>query len=821
MSAAIHDLNREVSLQLLKSVRAFAVRTPKGQKDHGHFKWDPRTNNKELSDQTLFNLERSDDNLGVHLFGPVVDVDVDTDNPFLIQALDHFLPPTAHVWGRASRPRTHRLYELSGAKAEFDPSMFPFLAVIQAKESIAVEVRGGELRNGKYSLLPGSVHPSGETYEWTDLKAARSTPVAADVHRIVNGVRYACVAALIAPYWTEGVRNQLCMALSGFFYRASSHVSEMGSASALEFSYKEAKELLTAILLIADDDPSDKIMRLKTFDQTWEKAEQGTAVSGATTIAKITGDEELITLLYTLLADSPDMVELDKFMERYAIRNGSSTIIDVEKAGSKVSKYVMTVQDFTNSSMHMTIKSASGGKVPMTAILMRSPRAIRVEGMCFIPNDDKLITQKEGKFVNQWCGWGIDMSPEPVPADDPDIKLFKDYVYDVVADGDLGLGHWILSWIADIFRNPGSKPGTALVLVGLPGAGKSMIGEKVLRPIIGSTHSAQTNDVESLTSNFNSDSANLLFMQCDEAMNSRRRSDANKLKSMITDHTRRVEFKFADAFASQDFVRYLLTSNDEEDAVAITDGENDRRYTVARVSDKYATGYKGTTDAAKIEYWRALYSSLEAGENEPNEQVLAKIHRWLFDYEYDRNIIRRPYVTSARRIIQQSSQRGLDDWLMEIVASPHPLDNLREEDQRMDDSFKKLADGTFEKSMDGWPDMLNYARAQESYDRYRKRKGMSATTPTYNITQLKAAFVGRRILRSDAKSARVRSIKEEWVNGVLRKVKQQIYIHEFPTREDIAYYLKERFGFEVNNENDISSQMGSNSPEGTDSGPDF
>jgi len=188
----IVDFQRQVSIAFLKSTVGYAVRTPRGQKDPGAIKWDPKLNSRDKSNETIQALERTTDNLGVHLFGPLVDVDIDSDNPMLLDALDYFLPHTAHVWGRKSRPRTHRLYELSGVTM-FDPTVWPFLAKVQAIKDIAVEVRGGELKSARYSLLPGSIHPSGEHYQWEDAKAARNTSV---VHvsesKLMQAVRFAC-----------------------------------------------------------------------------------------------------------------------------------------------------------------------------------------------------------------------------------------------------------------------------------------------------------------------------------------------------------------------------------------------------------------------------------------------------------------------------------------------------------------------------------------------------------------------------------------------------------------------------------------------------
>ena len=176
-SPDVANFHREVSLMFLKNTTGFAVRTPKGQKDPGTIQWDPKLNTRDKSNETIQILERTTDNLGVHLFGPLVDVDIDTDNPLMTAALDMFLPQTAHVWGRPSRKRTHRLYELVGLNADFDPAEWKFLERIKPRKDLSVEVRGGNLKSARYSLLPGSVHPSGEPYEWESPKLARSSVV--------------------------------------------------------------------------------------------------------------------------------------------------------------------------------------------------------------------------------------------------------------------------------------------------------------------------------------------------------------------------------------------------------------------------------------------------------------------------------------------------------------------------------------------------------------------------------------------------------------------------------------------------------------------
>lgn len=796
--ASVADLQREVSLGLLRSSVGYAVRTPTGQKEPGHYTWDPRANSPEISARTLKLLETTNDNLGIHLFGPTVDVDVDSDNPHLVPALDHFLPHTAHIWGRKSRPRTHRLYELSASLGDpvFTPEQFHFLQALKKHESVRVEIRGGELKNGQYSLLPGSLHPSGEIYEWADLKAARSTPVAVDIYRLVNAVRFACVAALVLPYWTEGNRNSLCMAVSGFFHRAASHVADMGANAYLNFEKQDALSILDGIMELADDDPEDRASRLKTFEKTWEKADGGGAVQGGTTIAKITGDEKILQTLYALLADTPDLIAFDEFLDRYAVRNNTSNVIDLHKAGYRNAPFIMSVQDFRNSHMHRTLTTSSGARSPMTNILLASSRAIRVDGMAFVPGGEQIIDRWDGKYVNQWRGWAIEPA---MTATLDDVKPFTEYVENILANGVPVARDWVMAWLADVVQNPATKPGTALVLVGKPGSGKSFLGNQIMRRLIGSNHSMQTNNAQALTGNFNADSANQLWVQCDEAMNSRRRQDANQLKSMITDPTRRIEPKGVNAYEVEDCARYCFTSNDVNDAIAIIDGQDDRRYTVLHVNEDYAHR-SSLKDDVKKRFWNRMVKWTDDPAN------LALVHRYLLDYQYERDLIRSPLDTAARRIIQQHSQRGLDDWLMMLVNYEHPLENMRAQDIKLEECFvyknKKLVQNATD-----WPELIAYSRLEASYELYRRHKALSATTPTYNAQQIKHEFMVRGLLPKEPSSLRYTHNFETWANGEPTQSQRKLRLTEFPSKERILDYLRVRLGYDPMEEREIAYEI--------------
>lgn len=797
--------HRDASINLLKSGVGFAVRTPRGQKDPGHMSWDPKTNNQEKSAQTLHQLEIIDDNIGIHLFGTIVDVDVDSDNPTLSEALEMFLPYTPHTWGRQSRPRTHRLYDLTGIpNNQFDPAEFKFLSILAQTDAIKLEVRGGKMQSGRYSLLPGSLHPSGEAYEWSDIKSARTSPVFVPVDKLMGSIRKACAASILAPYFTEGMRNKLCMAVSGFLYRVVTHMEEVSNPTFF-MDKEDARDFVNKLLDLARDDESDRRARMNTFDQTWDKAVAGEKVMGLTGFAKEVGDDKLIPLLYSLLVDSSELQELDDFIERYWIRMNTNDIVDMHKIGKSNVVSIMSQTAFRGSHMHRKVNIGNERR-SLVEMLLHSKRANRFDGFAFSPDEEKHFERQGNIYVNQWQGFAIEPWPEKVKIDE--VKPFTDYVREVLANHDEASYQWIMAWVADIFKYPADKCGTALVLVGLPGSGKSFLGANVIRRIVGMDHSMQLNHISQLTQQFNKDSAAKLFIQCDEAINSRRHEDANKLKSLITDPTKRVEPKGVDAFEVENHARIQFTSNNVADAVAITDGRADRRYGVYETNNIYA--HDSPLDKkTKDEYWRMMHAWTS------DEANLSKLHRFFLDLEYDRDFIRRPLDTKARRRIQQHSLRGFDDWLINIAASDHPFHCFNPNDARAKMGFYMGKDGKYTSSIDIWPEMVSYSALKDAYEMYRARKGMRATTTDFNESQIIQEFQSRSLLPLSYKQSK--ATVAVGMDAMGDEIKRRINCRQFPKKKDIVEYVQ-RFGFEA--EAEPLEPMDIEDPP-TEQGPDY
>ena len=127
-------------------------------------------------------------NIGVILgskSGGLVDVDLDCQEA--IHLADTLLPPTGLVFGRKSKPRSHRLYIANP---------IPETAQFQTKaDGMLVELRS----NGCQTVIPDSVHISGEPIEWVDF----GIPTRVDGMELLKAVRKLATVSLLVRHWPE------------------------------------------------------------------------------------------------------------------------------------------------------------------------------------------------------------------------------------------------------------------------------------------------------------------------------------------------------------------------------------------------------------------------------------------------------------------------------------------------------------------------------------------------------------------------------------------------------------------------------------------
>ena len=235
---------------------------------------------------------------------------------------------------------------------------------------------------------------------------------------------------------------------------------------------------------VTADDPADRYAREKAFRMTWNKAEKGLPVTGATKIAELTDDENIVAHLYTLACDDVNTQAIDEFMQRFAIWQGPAVAIDMQMAEKGQQKPFMSRRNFASSFGDRFIIHNSK-KVLLPELLWSMATATRVQGVTFTPGEPRIVSEHDGDKFNTWSGFKVPPHPDPVGASE--VQPFLDYLK-VVGNDNKEQTSWITHWMADMLKYPGDKCGTALVLVGLPGVGKSILGNHVLGKIIGPHH---------------------------------------------------------------------------------------------------------------------------------------------------------------------------------------------------------------------------------------------------------------------------------------------------------------------------------------------
>jgi hypothetical protein len=152
-------------------------------------------------------------NIGL-LLGLDGKADIDLDCPESIRIGAALLPGTPATFGRPGKPRSHRLYVI-------DPALptTKFLDPLDSKVTL-VEFRCLSKKEppiGLQTVLPGSVHPTGELISW---EAGLQQPAGVDGQELLRTVHRIAAASALAIHWPEhGNRHNAMLALAGLLAR--------------------------------------------------------------------------------------------------------------------------------------------------------------------------------------------------------------------------------------------------------------------------------------------------------------------------------------------------------------------------------------------------------------------------------------------------------------------------------------------------------------------------------------------------------------------------------------------------------------------------
>jgi Bifunctional DNA primase/polymerase, N-terminal len=188
-------------------------------------------------------------------------MDVDIDCPEALELANEFLPYTGRVHGRRSKPRSHRWYLADPIPA---PEKF-----CDMDGTCLLELRS----TGQQTIVPPSIHPSGERIEWE----TRKRPSKVDGPELRSAVARLAAATLFARHWpSQGSRNVAAMALAGMLIRAG-------------WDYLEVSDIVAAIARAAEDE--EWATRKAVARATKKRLEKDEPATGRQRLAEIVGAE--------------------------------------------------------------------------------------------------------------------------------------------------------------------------------------------------------------------------------------------------------------------------------------------------------------------------------------------------------------------------------------------------------------------------------------------------------------------------------------------------------------------------------------------------
>lgn len=113
-------------------------------------------------------------------------VDVDLDCPEALALAPLVLPPTGAIFGRKSKPKSHWLYRCAPP---------PETKQFQFNKAMFVELRS----TGVQTMVPPSVHPSGETVRWD----SEDEPAVIEASELARHVSDLAALCLLARNWPD------------------------------------------------------------------------------------------------------------------------------------------------------------------------------------------------------------------------------------------------------------------------------------------------------------------------------------------------------------------------------------------------------------------------------------------------------------------------------------------------------------------------------------------------------------------------------------------------------------------------------------------
>lgn len=180
--------------------------------------------------------------------------------------------------------------------------------------------------------------------------------------------------------------------------------------------------------------------------------------------------------------------------------------------------------------------------------------------------------QTPATTLNYWM-------PPPIAPKKGDWFVIQEFLQSVICDYDVTLYDYLIRYLAHMLQRPQEKPGVMVVLLSGQGTGKGTFYRLLDR--IWSRSTLQVSDINEVVGQFNAALERNYIVCMDEALFAGDKKSLEKLKSLITEPTCRIEQKYQPSRTIDSYHRLFASSNHSHFAQVDKD---DRRFLFIRVS---------------------------------------------------------------------------------------------------------------------------------------------------------------------------------------------------------------------------------------------
>ena len=327
--------------------------------------------------------------------------------------------------------------------------------------------------------------------------------------------------------------------------------------------------------------------------------------------------------------------DLEKVNEKYAVvKLGDKVLVLEEPKKQGHSPSLMTAADFaTWMRPHKIVVGNSDGSrklVPLSKVWIEWAGRRQYSAVVFEPEGD------EPDEYNMYKGLAVE--PRKGSWD-----LMRDHVLNNICVGDEANFNWLMTWLAQMFQQPGTKLGSAIVIKGKKGTGKSFLFDWVRKAL--GVHALKVNNKTLILSHFNSHQQCLILLVCEEAFWAGDKESGGVLKDLITSDEMVLTKKGKDSIRVSNYTRLVMVSN--EDWIAPVSLDDERRYFVLQC---------GTEHMQDTAYFKRIAEQMDNGGL---EAMIHDLLHWQPPYEEGWEVLRNPPKTTW---LTEQGEESMPPW---------------------------------------------------------------------------------------------------------------------------------------------------------------